>query len=426
MEALTDHDRQLIQVLNLGNTFRVNELIPQISSPSVSVYKAGKLFSQSSKSYQLFKKLMLDSGVDLSTDMRLSIEMFQDHLDLTCTVNQRLLRDVYLELRRRSVRKDINLQTEYDYGVCNSRPEYLFPIGYIAEPLKLLKLGYLPVISKSDLDMHNKLLEALDAFVSGISPANLQLLYPGLASRFIALLGQYPVWRYRPLSYHYKRASKSVYSLPLLLRDPTRTYSLSKRPRTDMSQFLSPNYKSYLAKDLPLLSLPVTRYAKGMSRGLYYPESTRSAQYLGTFYYLEPESETYLTYETSYTSFNKYTAFQELGGDPEIAHQVLFLTLDDYISGVLPADLLMTSEEICHYLGRELVSVSDSKLYAGNVLELYAAEDVLDQFLCKLARRKNIQVLVFTNMPGSHQVVTEVLDVADRENSFKRLVHVVR
>ena len=54
-----------------------------------------------------------------------------------------------------------------------------------------------------------------------------------------------------------------------------------------------------------------------MKRGLYYnsPEKITEediSQYLGTFYYLEPDSTTWLTYKTAYRSFNKYTAYVEL------------------------------------------------------------------------------------------------------------------
>ena len=161
----------------------------------------------------------------------------------------------------------------------------------------------------------------------------------------------------------------------------------------------------------------------GMSQGLYYGPWD-SEFYLGTFYYSEPESITCLTYSSIYTSFNKYTAFIELGGDPEAVEAIVRPVVHDYISGILPADLMMTAEEICRYLGREIVSISDQKHYAGKVLELYAAEDELDQPLFKLARRKNIQVLEFTHMPGSHQVVGEVLDTADRSDSFGRLARI--
>ena len=42
--------------------------------------------------------------------------------------------------------------------------------------------------------------------------------------------------------------------------------------------------------------LPVTRYAAGMSKGLFY-ETQRPEGTCGTFYYLEPESTTYLAYK---------------------------------------------------------------------------------------------------------------------------------
>ena len=52
--------------------------------------------------------------------------------------------------------------------------------------------------------------------------------------------------------------------------------------------------------------IPVTRYAKGMSRGLYFEEASDvDIEYCGTFYYHEPESTTLLAYKTSESFFNK-------------------------------------------------------------------------------------------------------------------------
>ena len=54
--------------------------------------------------------------------------------------------------------------------------------------------------------------------------------------------------------------------------------------------------------------------------------------------------------------------------------------------------------------------------------DLYAIEDVFDQPLCSLARSLGIDVIVLTTMTGGNRVVSEVLDVRDRIQSYSSLV----
>lgn len=52
-------------------------------------------------------------------------------------------------------------------------------------------------------------------------------------------------------------------------------------------------------------------------------------------------------------------------------------------------------------------------------------EDFLDQYLCKTAREAGYDVVLLEGIPGSHQVVAEVLDARLRIDSFDALVYVV-
>ena len=63
--------------------------------------------------------------------------------------------------------------------------------------------------------------------------------------------------------------------------------------------------------------------------------------------------------------------------------------------------------------------------YAGQYLHLYAAEDELDQPLCILGRKHNIDIIILENMVGSHLIITEILDTRDRMDSFSSLLYIV-
>ncbi|CAH6420587.1 Hypothetical protein POVR2_LOCUS199 [uncultured virus] len=79
-----------------------------------------------------------------------------------------------------------------------------------------------------------------------------------------------------------KEALTKVVSLPLLLYALELVYVGSKRPRTDMSSFRSPLSRTIKRADMRDSQvtvdgevwrvIPVTRYASGMSRGLFYAD----------------------------------------------------------------------------------------------------------------------------------------------------------
>lgn len=214
-------------------------------------------------------------------------------------------------------------------------------------------------------------------------------------------------------------------SYPMLTTYPQLLYP-SMRPITDMSLFQTPLSKYYKSMDdIPNYKIAVTRYSTGMSKGKYY-DTDRPTDTCGYFYYYQPESTTYLTYNNAFTSFNKTTAARELiqqvnDQDMILVQKLRKLSrannlseLESHISGALPADLMMTAKQY-----DQEPDLGDRQVYVGVILDLYAFEDKLDQPLCKLASMLGYDIVILTHMIGSHQVVTEVLDT--RSDSFQHL-----
>ena len=204
--------------------------------------------------------------VNLSSNKELLIQMFTDILFqmFPLNIHHETIRKVYRKLRSRSRTADLIFSADADYAKLSQGilPEYLFPVRRISDPIQLMQLGYFPYFACNRL-YKVKFRTVLDSFVRGISPAALALLHDENACRFIRKLHKYPIWRRRSLEHYKLRSLKSAYSLPLLLQDPCSVYSASKRPRTDMSMFLSPNYRTYNLQTLPEKSIRVTRYARG-------------------------------------------------------------------------------------------------------------------------------------------------------------------
>lgn len=108
--------------------------------------------------------------------------------------------------------------------------------------------------------------------------------------------------------------------LGLFLTAPRLLYA-SNRPKTDMSLFRTVFNRTVRREDIEVGAagwsfaviegeiqylIPVTRYATGMPKGLYYAEDpVEGEEYCGTFFYYEPESTTFLSYSTRADFFNK-------------------------------------------------------------------------------------------------------------------------
>ena len=210
----------------------------------------------------------------------------------------------------------------------------------------------------------------------------------------------------------------------------------SQRPKTDMSLFQTPvSHKYSSVSQIPAKKISVTRYASGMSKGLFYGD--RPIGICGYFYYAEPESATFLSYENPFIAFNKTAAAEKLlkmQDDDELRETLLSLSFNQntplrdlilqHIDGILPEDLKFTVKEAEDLLGYDDgvdddLFRSPTKVYLGKKMGLYAYEDGLDQPLCIAAAKLGYDIVILTHMVGSHQVVTEVLDT--RDDSLKNL-----
>lgn len=360
-----------------------------------------------------------------------------------------------------------------DRAVLSGQKEYFFwPVLWVEEPRELIRAGLFPTSVSIDTKW-------LSDYVDGIDLETLRFWWGSDVLKDLIKLKRESRWVYRSLDAWNEMALTTASSMGLkTFTGQWGLYRNSKRPINDMAMFRSP--LSWEVREEEILRgevvlggerwklLPVTRYAAGMRRGLFYPDKEASDLecqcYCGTFYYYEPESTTFLAYRTSYSSFNKHTAFKELMNklelqdpdylklvvaydqeilDPEVLEYRKILTrrlskrysnfyqnLNLFIDGRLPQDLMLTPTEALQSKGyhRETKNLwapkaSDKKYYAGPYLGLYALEDDYDQAICSLCRRLGIDVLILEKMPGSFQVVTEVLDSRSRTDSLRSLVY---
>ena len=239
-------------------------------------------------------------------------------------------------------------------------------------------------------------------------------------------------WTYKTIEQYKRDAISTASSLPLMLYAPDMMYKQSKRPVTDMSLFRTPTSRTASRNELSTGQInidgeiwnvvPVTRYAAGMSSGLYYGDRPTTA--CGIFYYLEPESTTYLAHKTEMRAFNKTAATSALGhaATNENEH------ITRHMNGTYPRNLMLTAAQVQKMEPSSSVSienVSESTHYAGERLGMYAEEDSLDQDLCVLADRAGYDVVILESMVGRYQVVTEVLDTRNRSDSFSSLIYLV-
>lgn len=149
-------------------------------------------------------------------------------------------------------------------------------------------------------------------YINGImSIDEIKFWYTSIDVLFLEELNNEARWKYNTIETHKENSITTSNSLPLLLNTPELVYKISKRPITNMSLFIN----LLISQKKYIYVIPVTRYAFGMKKGMYYGrdnEPQNEQKYVGTFYYNEPESNTLLGYNTYYKSFNKYTAYEEL------------------------------------------------------------------------------------------------------------------
>lgn len=242
---------------------------------------------------------------------------------------------------------------------------------------------------------------------------------------------------HKTLEYHGENALKKCSSIPLIYLNPNLVYKESKRPITGMKMFKQPVKLPNLQELYPN-KISVTRYATSMSGRLYNTsetfETSDNTKYLGTFYYYEKESETYLCYNTSATFKNKYECLITLDTNKNYSYLRNYIENNkcfiDWHNGIIPKDLMLTPSQAYKlrklYGGiynQEYVDSLPQKLhYSGHYLSLYAVEDELDQAICRLGKNHGIDIIILSEMAGCFKVVTEILDTRDRLVSFSSLV----
>lgn len=236
------------------------------------------------------------------------------------------------------------------------------------------------------------------------------------------------------------RPAESPQSFPLMLTDYSAVYAGSRRAKTDMKLFKTPasrivrskpqvlDYQNSKVMELRDGFIPVTRYGKGMSKGLYHMDDEPESNFCGTFYYWEPESTTFLFIRKALVAPNKYSALKILGDTPDASDVKTDKRLRKHSLLMTPLEFRVYTENGLYQdrqpFGRiqfpDYVTL-DRRHYTAHLLHIYAKEDELDQPLCHTAQSKGYDAVILTHMAGSRQVVCEVLDTRPRATSFANL-----
>ncbi|CAK7994611.1 Hypothetical protein POVR1_LOCUS135 [uncultured virus] len=342
----------------------------------------------------------------------------------------------------------MNMDTEEDVAnlvdrlVSEEKNQIVYPIGRIYDPRVLVRYGLLP----ADIFAVNLISLKFFDYLNGMDAPTFRFWHDEDLGEYQDDFITSKRWNYSTLETYKRHAVTKVESIPLIFLAPELVYR-SNRPVTDMATFRGPRShtirREKIVNNRVILNgegwfvIPVTRYAAGMSKSLFYGES--SSQYCGTFYYHEPESKTLLAYKTSRTFFNKYDALRNLVKDDQhksmdysgfayvLERHPLFQIFSKHYNGMVPSDLMLTPGEMINFdpdhRPRDLSNVARTLHYAGKVL--YAFEDDLDQPICTMGAEQGIDLLILEKMPGAFQIVTEVLDTRSREDSFRSLVYIV-
>jgi hypothetical protein len=258
-------------------------------------------------------------------------------------------------------------------------------------------------------------------------------------------------WKTGTLAVFIHETRHSPESFPLLMfGQHQRIFKNSARAKTDMSIFRTADSKVVAGPDVNMI--PVTRYAKGMSKGLFYDAEEDRTVYCGTFYYMEPESNVFLRFTRALRAADKREAFLALGQDDidiedretveslivkRIATDPVFdlnTTPAQFVQVVNETEAKMWNTRhkvrICPDV-KEMIKIFQSRrpatlqedrtFYSADLLDVYAHQDGYDQPLCNAARAQGYDVVILERMVGSRQLVTEVLDTRSREESIQNL-----
>lgn len=365
--------------------------------------------------YNFFKKLLSYIDVDMKDGILFSLLKNSPLYDLLVSNNPPI-----------SFNNKEDIVNYVDSLIANEKDVFIYPVEKVYDYRELIKAGVFPSTIKID--------NLFTDYVNGMSEKNLRFWYQYRVSIFMDNLRLEKRWVFNTLETYKTIAIQNASSFPLMLYDNNLVYK-SKRPKNDMAMYR--NVFSIKMKKSDIIDnqikyenemwnvIPVTRYAHGMQKGLFFDAS--DDHFCGTFYYFEPESTTYLAYKTVLDSFNKYTAVYEMDKNL-LAGFRPSLSFIKYIDGDLPPDLMFTPDEYMKVVPKSMIPMNryaptnNKKHY--NDMGMYAYEDELDQSLCTLGKQNNYDIIVLRNMPGQFQVVTEILDTRDRVESFRHLIYI--
>lgn len=295
------------------------------------------------------------------------------------------------------------------------------------DPMEMIKNGFLPEMNETGNDevygtvyipqtSANKLM--LRMICLGYTNDEIQFLFPesdGLNLREVKR------WIYCNMEYYKRKSEKTGESLPFFLWDRSMLYS-SDHPKTTMKMFETVGSIRMTHDELnrEINVIPVVRYAKDINKGLFYDITGDNH---GTFYYCEPESKTYLRYNRLLRFKNKQEAVKYLF---PLVNREIDLNNQYFTEHV--TKMYQYPEEINdHYEGKfpdaYIASLPHRLHYVGRMFNPFSAEDKYDQEICKIARQLGYDLVIFEQMAGMFETVTEVLDVRDRTTSFDNLIY---
>jgi hypothetical protein len=374
-----DYTKCFIKAIVTKDLGKVSALLKVVDINSTEIYSHIRNFNpENNKAVEIFRLVMLDSRIDLSINNDRLINMYVDTL-MGSKIKRTLISNVYNELLKRLGHKSISIDSHYDiediYNVCieDAINQVIQPVKHVYDPMSMIKSGFMPLSNNS------KFYIALEDYIAGTDLETIRFWVPTMAV-FIENLKTYPIWEYRTIESYRRNGIEKSISLPLILYAPEFIYKISKRPVTDMSLFRGPMSKKISKYDIVKSTInldgiiwnviPVSRYASGMSKGLFFDSGDAQKEYCGTFYYYEPESTTYLAYKTKRIFFNKYDCQLTLGDNhlAEFDTNKIFMA---YYQGKLPRDLIMTPDQAAVILDRPKPNLSNSRpRYAGIYLGL--------------------------------------------------------
>ena len=309
-EDSTEH--QFIDAWNSNDQSIIRQLLPEID-----IYMNDGLIVElmmiSLSEYDIYKQKMFTHILDEKIIQPLEnngLILIMLYLAWLAEENdmKKFFHQEYLKLLDKSaylVIKDKNAILEL-YNKCLSSDDLnytVIPIKSVHNPLLFIKAGFLPCLDTN-------LQIGLEYYINGMSYDDIKFWTGSSKSYYILKnLSTYPIWIYKSIESHKKHAIELADSLPLILYAPEFIYKKSKRPINNMSLFRGSIAQTAKKSDIinnTLISdgikwnvIPVTRYASGMSKGLYHDHKDYDTEFCGTFYFNEVESSTYLRYMTS-------------------------------------------------------------------------------------------------------------------------------